>query len=140
MNASEIRTQLMKEHDQLRALIEETRALARLARPGERVPKASMDRLSRALLAHNLREQELLEGILATVDAWGPVRVEIMDEGHKAEHQALYAAVSESDGVDPERAEPLLDRVLEHIIREEQTFLNEDVLRDDTVIIDAFAG
>ena len=98
-----------------------------------------MSRLASALRAHNLCEERLLKGVLVTADAWGPARAEIMDERHAAEHGELHAALVVTT-FNPERVGQLLDRLLEHMAYEEQTFLSEDVLRDDTIVIDAFGG
>jgi hypothetical protein len=95
-------------------------------------------RLAQALQAHNLCEERLLKGILATVDAWGPARAAIMDERHAAEHHELHTALVHAP-FDAHRVPELLDRLLEHIEHEERSYLGEDVLRDDTIVID-FGG
>jgi hypothetical protein len=54
-----------------------------------------------------------------------------------AEHRELYAALL---GEDHTPVDALLDRVLDHMAREEAIVLNEDVLRDDVVVVDYFGG
>lgn len=140
MKASQMRAELCEEHAQLRAMIDVVRRLA--ARPsqgtaGREALRGAVVQLADALRRHNLREEELLGGIIPTVDAWGPVRAEIMDEEHVAEHEELYAALLGQDG---QPVESLLDRVLDHMAREEAAFLNEDVLRDDVIVTDYFGG
>jgi hypothetical protein len=143
MDATQIRIQLLTQHAELRALIEQARAAigqASMCEPerGE-VLAASVGRLASALRAHNACEEQLLKGILATVDAWGPARAEIMDERHTAEHKELHAELVDAS-LDRERVRRLLDRLLDHMAYEEKSFLNEDVLREDSIVINAFGG
>ncbi|HXX67970.1 MAG TPA: hemerythrin domain-containing protein [Polyangiaceae bacterium] len=149
MNIEEIRTELLGQHADLRRMIEEVQ---RSVRQIQQAQNAELDRelparvqaLARALREHNLREEELLGNILPTIDAWGSVRKEIMEEQH-AEHEQFTAALvaSETWG-DPARGRETLmatlARVLEHMEREEKAFLNETLLRDDSVVADQFSG
>jgi hypothetical protein len=143
VDANQIRTQLLTQHAELRALIEEVRAAKGRARGGEPrggdVLIALVDRLASALQAHNLCEERLLKGILVTVDAWGPARVEIMDERHSAEHKEIHAELLEAS-FEPERIDHLLDQLILHMAHEERAFLNDEVLREDSILIDAFGG
>jgi hypothetical protein len=143
MDTNQIRTQLMAEHAGLRSLIEETRSAIARRLTHEPVDSrglaACIGRLASALQAHNEHEERLLKGFLATVDAWGPARAEIMNERHAAEHKELHAELADSS-LEPERAAALLGRLLEHMEYEEQAFLNEDVLREDSIVINAFGG
>lgn len=107
--------------------------------------RACLDRLSLLLRAHNGREEELLREILSTVDAWGPARAEIMGEQHVAEHAELSAILGDAKATsDTAIADGglvlALDRLLEHMVREEKAFLGEDVLRDDSIDVDQFSG
>jgi len=148
MSPNEIRGELLEQHAKLRGMIGEVQRAVGCAHESEAMRselRACMDRLSLALRTHNHREEELLKGILVTVDAWGPVRAEIMSEQHAAEHVELYAVLSDAnvtsrtaivDGV----LHAGLDRVLEHMAREEIAFLGEDVLRDDSVVVQQFSG
>jgi len=146
MTPSEIRAELLGQHARLRSLIDETRAIAERARQGEAVGDALRDgvaRLATAMRDHNAREEELLGGILPTVDAWGPARAEIMDETHRREHDELYEVLLGIRTAPRELAgagvTALFDRLLEHMAREEKTLLGEDVLKDDTVVVE-FGG
>jgi hypothetical protein len=142
MNAAQIRTDLLAQHQHLRALIEEARSAIERDPMGQpenhRGPAACLSRLATALRDHNLCEERLLKSVLVTVDAWGPVRAEVMDERHVAEHEELHAALA-MPTFKPEPVRILLTRLVEHMVREEQAFLGEDVLRDD-VVGDAFGG
>jgi hypothetical protein len=141
MSSLEIRREILSQHDELRTMIEETRAsVAPTGEPDGNPDRfACMDRLAGALQAHNRREEALLKGLLATVDAWGPARAEIMDARHLAEHEELHAALVDVL-FDAEGVGPALDRILQHMAYEESAFLGEDVLRDDTIVIDAQSG
>jgi mannose/cellobiose epimerase-like protein (N-acyl-D-glucosamine 2-epimerase family) len=68
-----------------------------------------------------------------------------MEEAHVREHQHLFEAVlAVGEALDPREGvgelERLRTRLLEHMAREEETFLNASVLRDDDVAIDAQGG
>src|SRR5579864_2909733 len=114
MNAAEIRIQILTQHAELRTLIEETRAAtARVPRgqpEGHSGPVACVGRLASALREHNRCEEQLLRGVLVTVDAWGPARAELMDERHTAEHTELHAALVDAP-FNPKRVGHVLDRL-----------------------------
>ena len=146
MRPSEIRAELLGQHDQIRAMMDEVRHVAVRARRGEPVGEAlqaGVARLAQVIAQHNAREEELLRGIIPTVDAWGPARAEILDETHAREHEVLQQAILGIPRTPREFAgagvEALFERVLEHMAREEKTLLAEDVLRDDTVMVE-FGG
>jgi hypothetical protein len=143
MNATQIRTELLAQHMQLRELIAEARtAIGRvpMGQPeDDDGPAACLSRLASALHAHNRCEESLLKGVLVTVDAWGPVRAQVMNERHAAEHAELHGALLDTT-LDPEHVGRLFDRLLEHMGSEERAFLGEEVLRDDAIVIDAFGG
>jgi hypothetical protein len=148
MNAAEIRDELLSQHANLRQIIDELHRSA-----GVGVPVAGTDgevaahvvRLARALREHNRREETLLRGVLGSVDAWGPVREEIMNEEHAAEHEELGAAlwsatVGPESGMTGGALVDLLERVLEHMAREERVFLSSDVLKEDAILGDQCSG
>ena len=143
MTPSEIRAELLAQHAQLRAMMDDIRHVAARARRGEPVSASLQDgvaRLESAFRMHNAREEELLREIIPTVDAWGPARAEIMDETHMREHEVLRDAIAGIPRTPREFAgagvEALFERILEHMAREEKTLLAEDVLRDDMVIVE----
>ena len=148
MSPSEIRDELLEQHASLRAMIEDVRWVAGRARESDGMPGELHDhvrRLALAFRAHNRREEEVLKGFLVTVDAWGPVREEIMSEEHVAEHVELYAALVDMNmtsrsAIAAGALAAGLDRVLDHMAREEIAYLGEDVLRDDGVMMNQFSG
>jgi hemerythrin-like domain-containing protein len=138
MRASEVRAELLEQHAELRAMAGGLTQVAARARSGEPVESELSSALVRfidALRRHNLREEELLRDILPAVDAWGPARDQVMTEEHVEEHEELYAALfglrtapGEFAG---EAAGNLMNRILEHMAREELIFLGDDTLRDE---------
>jgi hypothetical protein len=145
MTPSEIREELLSQHASIRGRLEAAR-LSVVRWVGGEVPqmhvREELAGLAEALRSHNLREERVLREAVRTADAWGPTRVEIMEEEHIREHRELYeAVVAISQAQDPLDGQRTLERyrrrLLEHIDREEETFLNASVLRDDLV---AFGG
>ena len=124
MIAIPIRTQLLTQHAELRALIAEARVAIERVPMGQPEdddgPAACMSRLASALRTHNRCEERLLKGFPEAGDAAGPARAEIMDERHAAEHGELYDALV-NPSLNPERVGQALDRLLEHMAYEEQT-------------------
>jgi hypothetical protein len=148
MRPSEIRDELLAQHASLRGRLETARlAVARWA-SGEVSPsnlRLELAGLVRALESHNRLEEQMLRETVRTIDAWGPARVEIMTEAHAFEHRDLCDAVitvslagHRRNGV--KEFDKCRRRLLEHMAREEETFLNASVLRDDDVSIDAEEG
>jgi hypothetical protein len=146
MSTNAIRRELLAEHAQLRGRIDEVRSAALRLRGRERrlALRSAVDRLARELHDHTQNEEQLLRGLLRHADAWGPVREEIMDERHLAEHRDLSAVAVEAIVMSDTSAETgvlsgLLDRILEHMDREEIVILGEDVLGDGKTS-DQFTG
>jgi hypothetical protein len=145
MNPSDIRLELLRQHDEIREAIAETRDAADGGTSSLSDLRDKTLRLAERLRRHNRQEEELLQGLLRTVDAWGPLRVQIMNEQHAAEHQQILGALL-SAAIALEVAPflaivlPAIDRVLEHMAYEENFILSEDILRDDPVVIDQCGG
>jgi hypothetical protein len=148
MSLSEIRDELLREHADLREQIEEVRAAMDRWTHGSASHshvRSQLAVLANSLRAHNTSEEKALGGIVRAVDAWGPARAEIMGEEHFREHAELYEALSSTAvAVEPsawrELTDRLLARMLDHMAREERAFLNDEVLRDDSVVIGYTGG
>jgi DUF438 domain-containing protein len=141
MKPTEIRAELLGQ--QIRTLMQDIRDCAVRAQRGEPVGEelqTSVARLADAIAMHNAREEELLRPILPTVDAWGQVRADTMTQTHQDEHEEFQEAVRGIPRTSRELAgagvEALFDRMLEHMAREERVMLAEDVLCEDTVIVE----
>jgi hypothetical protein len=145
MDFEDIRVELLAQHERLRRLIHEARdsAIARAVRSRDTDLRALVDRLGDHLREHNVREEELLAVVLPTMDAWGTVRQEIMTESHVLEHGELLGALEgmrSSLGSGPCGALlATLDRILEHMVREEK-ILNDPLLRPDGMYAEQESG
>ena len=147
MKPSEIRGELLRQHAQIRIMMDVTLTIAkgaRLGAPGRGDLQGCLVRLADALRTHNQREEALLRDIIPSVDAWGPARAAIMTEEHKREHDRLDAALL---GIPCTPVEfgaagivALVDLIRQHMDREEAAFLGEDVLRDDIVVTNQSGG
>lgn len=137
MKLSEIRAELLEQHAELRTRIAAMLIACHRWQAG--APRADLDRtlgpLATLVKAHNAREDELY-GVIQGIDAWGPVRAAVMVEEHLKEHEDLLDALLKTGrATDADVAAPALRelaaRMLRHMDREEQTFLADDVLRDE---------
>lgn len=146
---SGIRIELLQQHEALRHQMRAVRDLAHRCKLGELAVHAVLNtaiaKLAEALQHHNAREDELLRGVIPTIDAWGPARAEVMSDAHVREHVEVYRALGEAGATTDARAAAqaalrLLDRIAAHMEREEKEFLGEDVLNDDGAPRDSFGG
>jgi Hemerythrin HHE cation binding domain len=147
MKPSEIRGDLLREHAQIRVMLDVTLTFAEVSRvdaPGCDDLREHLVRLTDAMRAHNLREEALLGDLIPAIDAWGPARAAIMFEEHVQEHERLYAALLGIPCTPAEFAAAgvaaLVGLIGEHMDREEAAFLGEDVLRDDLVVANQSGG
>lgn len=149
MKYSEIRELLIEEHRRLRDLAAETRQAAQQALDGA-VPtleplRVKLAALDIALSAHNRHEDELLRGIIRTIDAWGPQRETLMSDNHLTEHAAILQSLERCARLDDRLAaaqatSELIERMLAHMDSEEREVLHPDILRDDVVAIMGVSG
>jgi hemerythrin-like domain-containing protein len=144
MTPSQICAELLEQHAEVRRMVDGVRMCADRTRDGASVVQdlpSAIRLLADAVRRHNQREEHLLRDLIPTVDAWGQMRAEIMTDEHVLEHNLLHRALL---GTPSELAGPnmsqLLDRLIQHMAREEEAFLNERVLRDDVVAIDLCDG
>ncbi len=147
MKPSEIRRELLKEHAQIRMMLDVTLTFAESSHvraPGCDDLREHLVRLTDAMRAHNRREEALLRDLIPSVDAGGPAREAIMIEAHIQEHERLYAALLGIPSTPAEFAAggvaALVDLIGKHMDREENAFLGEDVLRDDIVVANQSDG
>ena len=148
MNRSDIRNELLKQHENLRARIRVLRAVAERCRAGEDVHgelKRLLTALTDAVRSHNAYEEQLMSKVFPWLDGWGPIRHEVMNEEHILEHESLVNALVEMNGEfdakdAARRALVLFEQMQRHMDREEKVFLGADVLADDELPPDAFGG
>lgn len=148
LSASQVRSLILDEHTVLRDVLDEIEET--LGEMTRRVPGAigrlrgSLRTLHDAFLRHLSHEETVLRPILVDVDAWGPARVEAMDEEHRGQRAALaelprLALDEDVDGT-VQRIEDLVRRLRADMDGEETHALSEEVLRDDIIVIDTFMG
>ncbi|MBI5363904.1 MAG: hemerythrin domain-containing protein [Planctomycetes bacterium] len=146
MKPSEIRQTILDEHGHLRRKIATIEAhlmpsLARLPRWREDLAR-EIEELSIAFHAHLETEERLLPTVLTDVDPSGPMRLAAMAREHAAQRAAL-SSIMRHPVADPQY-DASLRQFLRVLVRdiddEERDLLGPDVLRDDSINIDAFGG
>ena len=148
LSASQVRSLILDEHAILRNILEEIEeALGEMTR---RVPgcigrlRASLRTFQNAFLRHLQHEETVLRPLLADVDAWGPARVESMDEEHRSQRGALAQLSRLALDMDMDstvqQIEAFIRRIRADMDGEEHHALSEEVLRDDIIVIDTFMG
>ena len=141
---SELRTILLKQHADIRALLDETRAASSQVPIDQERLTGALGRLVTLVQTHNAAEEEALRKILPTIDAWGPVRNEVMLHEHLTEHTELYLMLLEASKANlpaglPATLAELLDKFAKHMAYEEKTFLGPETLDEDALVA-AFGG
>ncbi len=92
---SQVRSQVLDQHVELRALLE--RAVAHVESPlalDAALTGAIVQEVSRCFLAHLAFEDEALKPVFAVLDAWGPERVRELDTDHARQRQQLVGLVA----------------------------------------------
>jgi iron-sulfur cluster repair protein YtfE (RIC family) len=141
---SERRQILCAQHASLRMTIETARTTARnaLAQRGSAGNlQMAVSALQRELLAHLVDEERLLEPLLPQLDAWGSVRLDLLHAEH-AHQRAVLAVLTGNEAwpagaVVARRTLALCDDLFADMEFEERELLNERVLRDDFILLDA---
>jgi hemerythrin-like domain-containing protein len=148
LSASQVRTLILDEHAVIRDVLEEIdQTLGEMTR---RVPgsvgrlRATLRTLCDTFLRHLSHEEMVLRPLLAEVDAWGPARVEAMDEEHQAQRIAISSltrlTLEQDLDATVQRVEEFVRRLRADMDGEECQGLSPDVLRDDIMVIDTFMG
>jgi iron-sulfur cluster repair protein YtfE (RIC family) len=136
MNATEARTTLLAQHEQLRFLLETCTWLARQQRAGEPVA-AELDQalaeLRDEFADHNRTETAVIGELLQGPAAWSVQMVDRMLEEHVAEHAAFWELLSGTRDEVAERIGELSEELDAHMLAEERTFLSPMTLRDDVI-------
>jgi hypothetical protein len=130
------------QHARLRALIAAVRRIAERVRAGESLRqelKASALHVKNELDIHNNREEELLRWMASPSGKPRAPRAESMNQQHFEEHRALRDALFDVN-LDPDdrwAANTLmdaLDRVVDHMAREEESFDWSDTSGDEETL------
>jgi hypothetical protein len=134
---------LCGQHAQLRKTIDAARTAAHDALSSKRggALQIAVGALERELLGHLDDEEKLLGPILAEIDAWGPIRLGLLRAEHA--HQRAVLTILTGQGAWPapavvaRRTLVLCDDLLTDMEFEERELLNDKVLRDDCILLDA---
>jgi len=135
---------LLGQHAHLRGTIQVAQDAARnllSARAAAGELQRAVIALKNELLAHLADEERLLEPILASLDAWGPIRAGLLRAEHA--HQRAVLAVLTGPTAWPaatlvaNRTLSLCEDLLTDMEFEERELLNEKLLRDDLILLDA---
>jgi hemerythrin-like domain-containing protein len=149
MQPSEIRSRILSDHQGLRRDLERLEALVadvRIGRAASDALRVDAEALLAWLRAHMRWEEAYLLPALRDADAWGAQRAEQLVRDHGEQRELLdFVNRRLLDGRHPA---DLLVRDVAHLIallrddmrQEEVELLDERVLRDDVVAIDAQTG
>jgi iron-sulfur cluster repair protein YtfE (RIC family) len=147
LQPSEIRAIILDEHGALRSRLNEIEAdLVRTATDAAALGRLQeqLQRFYELFLRHIAREEEILKPVLRDIDNWGPYRIERMDEEHVEQRRTIAALSRLVPDPDPSSyTETICDFIRDlrlDMDAEERDFLSKDVLRDDSINIDAFGG
>jgi len=150
MKPSQVRAHVLGDHEHLRA------RLRSLERHGKRVLEGSEGELAAlrdevedflARLREHMGWEELhLRTALLEADAWGQERARHLDDDHREQRELLeliLRVVGDRSRPPPLVARNVLDLValvLDDMVEEERWLLDERVLRDDVISIEAEDG
>jgi hypothetical protein len=143
LKPSEVRARVIREHDELRALLVELEATASTARSDPRRLCERAVAFHARLFEHLRLEEQILAPALLEADIWGEERVARMEAEH-AQHRAALeelerVAARGGDGL-AELVEQLARDLRLDMQEEERSLLHEDLLRDDVINIDQSDG
>lgn len=150
MRPSEIREKVLTDHAELRGRLAGLEGLAREVVDGERRLVGALrlegEELLDRLADHMRWEERYLAPALHDADAWGDERVKRLIDDHREQRDLLADSLSRLR--DPSRPPVLLARnvldlvslIREDMEDEEAVALDERVLRDDVIAVDAEAG
>jgi iron-sulfur cluster repair protein YtfE (RIC family) len=144
MNHEERRTTLQRQHLELRSLIAQVRTVAVAVLDGAAPDelRTRIGDLTTDLQAHMATEEALLGPILERIDAWGPVRLDLMRAEHAHQRGVMSLLRSRGAGALPpealaRRTIQLLEEILADMDAEDRDILDAKVLRDDLIQLDA---
>lgn len=148
LKPSEIRSIILAEHGELRQRLAGIEALLDGLSRGDAAARhdlrTSFVALCELFVTHIAHEEAILRPILADIDGWGPVRVELMDEEHVEQRKRVAELSQLHPDTDPgayvRSVREFVTDLRKDMDGEEHECLSPDVLRDDTTSIDAFGG
>ena len=150
MRPSEIRERILGDHETIRAMLVTVERVGRQVMEGESQLigplRFEAETLLQKLLTHMGWEDQYLRPALLEADAWGRERAEHLDRDHREQREILQYALSSIE--DQSRPPLVISRQILDLVRllredmeeEESLLVNDRVLRDDVVSVDAEAG
>jgi len=133
---SKLLTELTKQHDAIRQIMDRCEQLADELDEGRGDPSQltrEVAKLRLAFDAHNRFEEQLLRPVLRELDAFGDVRIDRMIADHVGEHHAVREQLGDGPTAVLRNA---IDNLRVHLQAEERYFLSSKVLRDDLVSVE----
>lgn len=126
-------------------------------RLGRRAGEDAGDHTARRLLAEEIgalvaairanlgQEFDVLRPLIAAADAWGPARVQQLDDSHAHREDAAAAAErATTSAADTDQLVATARRLVQELMRALQwtarDVLGEELLRDDVIVIDQESG
>lgn len=149
---STAREEALALHSELRAALREALVHAARVQHGELAAREPLRQAARALVEasrkHLAAEERDLTPLVQAIDAWGDVRRQRLEQAHALERESVAevsAALSTAqEDVQTERLIRALDGLARHLLPSlrsvERDVLDPDVLRDDALVPDQFAG
>lgn len=146
MTHEERRQTLHAQHQQLRVVIAGVREAALEVLGSEATDCAGLRMrisvLHDDLQRHLATEEALLEPVLERIDAWGPVRLDLLRAEHAHQRAVLSLLRSDRAAALPplvlsRRVLGLLDDIMADMDAEDRDLLDPRVLRDDIIQLDA---
>jgi iron-sulfur cluster repair protein YtfE (RIC family) len=149
MKPSEVRARILSDHDRLREDLERLESLVGELAAGRTAPtavRADSVALVARLYSHMRWEESYLLPALREADAWGAERAERLMRDHREQRELLDFLNARLHA--QAQPEALLARDVQHLIvllrddmrEEEAELLDERVLRDDVVAVDALTS
>jgi hemerythrin-like domain-containing protein len=133
---SEALAELLRQHEALRAIADTCEQLADEVDAGRGEVGTlvrEVAKLRAAFTVHNQFEEQVLRPILATIDAFGEVRIDRMVADHVVEHRALASQLDAPTAA----LRATLETLRAHLAAEERYFLSARVLKDDIVSVES---
>jgi iron-sulfur cluster repair protein YtfE (RIC family) len=148
LDATQVRRIILDEHSVLRNELEDivtllVDAAVQRSDAAERLHHR-MKTFYDAFLKHIAHEDSLLRPVLVDIDAWGPARVEKLDDEHRQQRATIAALAALDPGQDLDsylgRVKVFVREVEKDMADEERECLSAEILRDDIIVIDTFTG
>jgi hypothetical protein len=147
---SELRQAVLAQHVVIAELLDEVESAARRVQGGDGSLLGRLRERGRELHArmaeHLDFEDRFLVPVVRDVDAWGPERARAISEEHADQRELLAFVLSRLEDRDSpvqllaEQLRNFAGALRDDMHYEEQAVLNENLLRDDVVVIDAASG